>query len=347
MSLLSANETKAQTRRLWATCFGDSEDFMDIYFSEKYTDDVNVACEADGKIVAAAQLLPYRMKLFGQTARVGYLSGLATLPEARGKGHAAKVLRKAHRRLYKEGAVLSYLIPGNNGLRRFYEDCRHGAYWTAAYRKEEVLSATSPADESIAIDEPDEWGTDLFVFYKKATAHIPCMLHPSEGDFFAALSVCDLEGGHVLVARRKLRIVGLCLAVPGSDGCCAIRELKATDPDTEDALLLAAQRACGAEKAYHHAPRPGTEEGAAPYAMARVTHVEKFFKMVLHAYPELEMHIGIDGDLDIPENNGYYLLRGGKCTLTEDVPADIITPGGLAALFLSAIPTHIRMMLDE
>lgn len=347
MSLLSANETKAQTRHLWSTCFGDPEDFMDIYFSEKYTDDVNVACEAEGKIVAAAQILPYRMKLFGQTAHVGYLSGLATLPEARGKGYAAKVLHKVHRRLYKEGAPLSFLIPGNDGLRHFYEDYRHGAYWTASYRKEETLAATFPPSEGITVCEPDEWGTDLFVFYKKATAHIPCMLHPSEGDFFAALAACDLEGGHVLVARRKLRIVGLCLAVPGSGGRCAIRELKAATPDAENTLLLAARRACGADEAFHHAPVAGTDAGAAPYAMARVTHVEKFFKMVLHAYPELEMHIGIDGDFDIPENNGYYLLRGGKCTLTEDVPADIITPGGLAALFLSAIPTHIRLMLDE
>lgn len=347
MSLLSANETKAQTRRLWATCFGDPEDFMDIYFSEKYTDQVNVTCEADGIILSAAQILPYRMKLFGQTVRVGYLSGLATLPEARGKGCAAKVLHKVHRRLYKEGVPLCYLIPGNDGLRRFYEDYRHGAYWTAAYRKEETLAGTLPPDESITVDEPDEWGTELFVFYKKATAHIPCMLHPAEGDFFAALAACDLEGGHVLVARRKLRIVGLCLAVPGSDGHCTIRELKTTEPHAEKALLLAARRTCGADEARRHVPAAGTDSGATPYAMARVTHVEKFFKMVLHAYPEFEMHIGIDGDFDIPENNGYYLLRNGKCTLTEDVPTDIITPGGLAALFLSAIPTHISLMLDE
>lgn len=347
MSLLSANEIQAQTRHLWATCFSDPDEFLDIYFTEKYTHEANVTCEVGGRVVSAAQILPYRMKLFGQTARVGYLSGMATLPEARGNGHAAKVLQKVHRRLYKEGAVLSYLIPGDEGLRHFYEDYRHGAYWTAAYRKEEELAAMPVDNADISVSEPEEWGTDLFVYYKKATAQIPFMLHPAENDFFAALSACDLAGGHVLVARNKRRIAGLCLAVPEAGGRCAIRELKAAGADERNALLQAACRACGAERAYDRTPQPGTAEGAAPYAMARVTHVEKFLRMVLHAYPELEMHIGIDGDFDVPENNGYYLLRDGKCTLTSEVPADIVTPGGLAALFLAAVPTHIRLMLDE
>ena len=31
--LLSPDEIKEQTRQLWRTCFDDTEDFMDIYFS--------------------------------------------------------------------------------------------------------------------------------------------------------------------------------------------------------------------------------------------------------------------------------------------------------------------------
>ena len=35
--LLTPNEIKEQTRDLWRICFDDSEEFMDIYFQDKYT----------------------------------------------------------------------------------------------------------------------------------------------------------------------------------------------------------------------------------------------------------------------------------------------------------------------
>ena len=49
---LSDSEIKQQTRRLWETVFGDSQDFIDLYFSKKYTSAANMVRIEDGAVVA-------------------------------------------------------------------------------------------------------------------------------------------------------------------------------------------------------------------------------------------------------------------------------------------------------
>ena len=81
--------------------------------------------------------------------------------------------------------------------------------------------------------------------------------------------------------------------------------------------------------------------------MARVTNVMRFLECVVRAYPGFQLHIGVDHDFDIPENNGYYHVADGRVALTDERPDNIVTPGGLAAMLLGAYPVMVRMMLDE
>ncbi len=343
--LFTPEELKLQSRQLWKECFHDSDDFLDLYFEEKYRHDRAIALRSDGALVAAAHLLPYRMTFYGSVLHAGYISGLCVRPDHRGRGLAREILHRAHRELYRCGGTVSFLIPGSDELRRFYEEERHGAYWTATYRGEVSWSAGADvAAAGVQVERPDEWGTELYVYYRRHAADF--MLHPSPDDFFAALSLCDLEGGYVLVARRGRRVVGLCLAVRGADGRVQLRSC----PCDSDAVRACFVRyLCQAERVaevYGRPPVAGTAPGATPYAMARVVNVERFFRAVLRAHPDFELHIGVGGDADIPENNGYYLLGDGRLTLTDVRPAQIVTPGGLAALFLGALPFRMEMMLD-
>ena len=81
--------------------------------------------------------------------------------------------------------------------------------------------------------------------------------------------------------------------------------------------------------------------------MARVVNAERFLRTVLAAHQDFQIHIGVDGDLDVPENNGYYRIHGGRLEITDSKPESIVTPGGLAAMFIGAQPTYMEMMLDE
>lgn len=345
--LLTNEEIKQQTRELWKECFHDSEEFMDIYFDEKYSDDVNMVLTPDGKVAAALQLLPYRMTFYGLAQGAGYISGLATAENYRKQGLASQLLRTAHRRLYDQGAVLSFLIPGSEELRHFYEKAEHGAYWTSTFRKETEIKIEGEVEEKIEISQPEQWGHELYVFYRQHTADQLFMLHPGEEDFFAALETCDMEEGMVLVARRKRRVLGVCLVVKEKDGRCFLRSMIGVDKRVRDAFLHYIMTRFEVDKVFARVAVPGSAAGAVPYAMARVVNVEKLLQAVLAVYPTFQLHIGVDGDLDIPENNGYYFVDEGKVMITDKKPDSIVTPGGLAAMLLGAHPTTVEMMLDE
>lgn len=346
--LLSATEIKDQTRELWRTCFHDSEEFMDIYFNDKYTHDNNLTIRHNGKVIAAMQLLPYRFTFYGSVQHAGYVSGLGVIPEQRGKGYAANLLHEAHRRLFRQGATLSFLIPGDEGLRDFYRQPRHGSYWTAVHRKEMPLDVSGDGSfDKIEVTRPDEWGQDLYVFYRKLTTELPFMIHPSENDFFAALEAADLQDGYVLTAHRKRRLTGFCLAVKEADGRVFIRTLAITDTATRAAFVDYLCRTCGVDKVYRRFCLPGSLKDSKPYAMARVINVPKFLTSIAVPNPGFQLHIGIDGDLDIPENNGWYIIENGRVFVTDKRPDSIVTPGGLAAMFMAAQPIVMDLLLDE
>lgn len=346
--LLTPEEIKQQTRDLWRQCFDDSEDFMDIYFEDKYSDDNNLTIRRNGQVVAATQLLPYRLTFYGSVQHAGYVSGLATLPPFRHKGYASNLLAEAHRRLFKQGATLSFLIPQSDELRTFYEKPQHGAYWTAVYRRELPLDTShdGPFDK-IEVTRPDAWPQEIFVFYRRLTSQLPFMVHPSEDDFFAALQAADLGDACILVARRKHRMVGFCLAVREADGRVFVRTLAITETATRAAFVDYLCREYGVSQVYRRFCMPGSVKDAVPYAMARVVNVPRFLSGIATPNPGFQLHIGVDGDLHVPENNGWYVVENGRVRLTDEKPDSIVTPGGLAAMFMAAQPMVMDLLLDE
>ena len=131
---------KWQTRALWSLCFGDTEEFMKLYFTRKYTPERNSCLVRDGRVVAALQRLPYRMMFGGGVVPVAYVSGVCTQPECRGKGLMTELMGQAHRKMYADGCLFSLLIPADEGLFAFTIvlviilalrwHCRSGKYHT-------------------------------------------------------------------------------------------------------------------------------------------------------------------------------------------------------------------------
>lgn len=347
MELLTEEEIKRQTRELWKTCFHDSEDFLGLYFEDKYTSQNNFTLREQGRVVAACQMLPYRFTFYGNVLHSAYLSGLCTVPALRNRGLASRLVSNAHRRLYEQGAALSFLVPGDEALRHFYESERHGAYWTAAYRQEIRLEPAVAPDSATSVHASEEWGRELYVCYRRQTQKTAFMLHPGENDFFAALEDCANTGGKVLEARRRGSVCGLMLVAREKDGRCFAQELAAKDDSVTAALVAAAKEQLGASDIYFRAPCNGNAPAATPYAMARIINVRKFLSAIFAAYPGFELHVGVGNDFDIPENNGYYRLASGRVETTEERPDTVLTPGGLAALFLGAVPVRMPMLLDE
>lgn len=360
--ILSPEQLQTQTRQLWQLCFpNDSEDFLDIYFTDRYSTERNVTQRRDAQVIAATQVLPFRFNFAGKAIKAGYISGLCTHPDHRGKGLGSKVLHDAHRKMYAEGQLISFLIPGNDKLRKWYEKQNHGAYWTATHRLTVDVTPKNDFRPDLHLDilAEEEWGRDLWQYYNTFGGRHDYELKLDEAAFFAAIETHDLSGGKVVVARRRGKIVGFCLAIregkPLKSGKAStknfrglIRYMITTDEHTMRHLQYRAMQLLDVKEMAMQGGCPGKGfEQSRPYAMARIINVEAFLRFVGRIYPGLQLHVGIDGDLDIPENNGYYQLMDGQLTITDQRPDNIITPGGLAALFLGAQPVLMAMLLDE
>lgn len=346
--LLSDEEIKQQTRDLWRTCFHDTEEFMDIYFSEKYTPQNNHTLRHDGRVISALQALPYRLTFSGAVMHAAYLSGVATLPEYRGLGNASHLLYETHRELFRRDTAISFLIPADEEAAKFYQHPDRGGYAHAVWRKELPIDTSADGTfDDITVERPDEWGDDLYVFYRRMTSDIPFMFHPSEHDFFAAVEALDLEDGYVLTAHYKGRLCGVCLAVKEPNGKVYMRSLALCYAEVRAAFVDYLCRECGVEKVYRRFCLPQTEEGVAPYAMARIINVERFLQILAAKDRKAHWHLGIQGDAHLPENNGFYYVENGKVYVTNVETKNVLTPGGLASLFFGNNSLVMDLMLDE
>lgn len=117
-----ANEDTAPVvRQMWKTCFDDTDEFLDIYFSKKYKNE-NTLIYFEGDIAAASlQMLPYTINFYGENIPFAYLAGLCTLPQYRKRGYMAKLINEAHRIIADRNIHLAILIPAEEWLYGFYE----------------------------------------------------------------------------------------------------------------------------------------------------------------------------------------------------------------------------------
>ncbi len=346
MPFLNDEEVKRQTRDLWRTCFGDPEAFLDLYFTRKYTAQSNVCILHDDRVVSALQAFTYPMNFFGTVVRVGYLSGVATLPEHRGKGLATRIIAEAHRRLHKAGALFSLVIPADDGLFPFYE--RHGEYQTAVYRAETDVTDSTEADTgAYEVEEPQDEAREIYVCYRSIRRRTDLALCHDQASFFAALADWRLAGHTFCTVRQGGRLVGLCFARQGEEGTCQVAEALARTDDALDAMIAYVRRKYGAQKAVMKIGVSANAPDAQPYAMARVLDVPRFLRIAQQADPSLRLDVGIGGDRVCPDNNAFYHLADGRLSLTADVPPTVTTPGGLARMFLAGQAVQLKLMMDE
>ncbi len=103
--------------KLWHECFGDSREEIEAYFDIHFTEQNMLVVHADGKIVSMASFLPARLKWMDKSFPARYVYAVATLPEYRKKGYAAKILEYAKEK-YRMPLALQ---PENDALKEYYK----------------------------------------------------------------------------------------------------------------------------------------------------------------------------------------------------------------------------------
>lgn len=124
-------------RRLWKQAFGDSDAFLDSFFSAGFSPDRCRQLTLDGKLAAAL----YWFDCSWEGKPIAYLYAVATDPAYRGRGLCRALMEDTHRHLLDLGYQGSLLVPGSPALFRLYEKL---GYHTCSHIREFTCDAAEP-----------------------------------------------------------------------------------------------------------------------------------------------------------------------------------------------------------
>ncbi len=123
-----------ELKELWKEAFGDSDAFLDVFFTKVYSKDRTRIQRTDGKISSA--LYFFNCEFNGK--KIAYLYAIATKKEFRNRGLCNALMKDTHTHLKELGYAGAILCPASDSLFGFYEKM---GYKTCAYIDEEEAYA--------------------------------------------------------------------------------------------------------------------------------------------------------------------------------------------------------------
>ena len=111
-------------KNLWRLAFGDSEAFIDCFFSTAYAPERCQSITLEGRLAAAL----YWLDASFQGQKFAYLYAVATHPDFRSRGLCRDLMADTHAHLAQLGYDGTLLMPAEAGLRQMYrkmgyQDC--------------------------------------------------------------------------------------------------------------------------------------------------------------------------------------------------------------------------------
>ena len=125
-----------QLKALWKNVFGDTDEYISLFFEKRFTPSQCVAAISGGKVVGMLFLLPFDLVCGNERYSGRYIYAVATHPDHRRQGIREAMLSFAHKKAASEGAALSALVPANDPLFDYY---RKRGFETEFYKKQLTL----------------------------------------------------------------------------------------------------------------------------------------------------------------------------------------------------------------
>jgi GNAT superfamily N-acetyltransferase len=108
-------------KEIWKLCFGDSDRYIDFYYSNRYQETETVLLLEDQEICSMLTMLPIRILApTKQTFKAAMLYAIATHPQHQNRGFASQVIDFTHQSLKEEKKSFSVLVPAEKHLINFY-----------------------------------------------------------------------------------------------------------------------------------------------------------------------------------------------------------------------------------
>lgn len=334
-----------KVKELWKRCFNDSDEFTDMYFRLRYSNDVNIAIRSGEEVIAALQILPYPMTWGEKEIKTGYISGACTHPDYRNRGVMRELLSQAFARMQHDGTVISTLIPATPWLFGYYAD----AGYAPVFRHAATLftaSETTAMHETVVLQRIDGYQEDAYRYLDRKLRERPYCIQHTEADFHVILADLQLSGGSIYTLNQGNKIAALTIVYPAADGWYA-GETVAETPDMYSLLLQLVCRQSHIPSIRVITP-PVAGQASQALGMARIINAKAMLQHYAALHPELEMNIALT-DPQLSVNNGYYYLNNGKCmNSAKRLPGRhlALTIGELAEKILSPSAPYMSLMLN-
>lgn len=239
---MDTEKVKEGMMRLWKETFGDSDEYVSLIFEKYFNPGLIAFHEENDEIKSALLGIPYDFESHnGETLTGLYLCGLATKKNIQNRGLMSRLLEKINGQAKEKGFDFTFLIPADEGMRRYYSD---RGYHDSFYVKKDyyVRGHDFKSEDSLSIGEFRSKDTpELLEFlktygnksYEKNNSYY--LLH-SVKDWETVLEETLISNEPVVVGRANDTICAVAFCKE-SEKTTEVKKLITQEPKHQDALL--------------------------------------------------------------------------------------------------------------
>jgi len=309
-----------KARKIWKTCFQDTEEEINFYFT-KHFQETQWKYRGEGDtILSSLHANPYSVKIQDTISSYPYLVGVATLPEYRGQGHMTKLLFEEMLQFRKQGSDFCFLLPINPMIYRGFGF----EYFSGReeYTFDISLLSSFPKNSSTTIVELTkenlkEYWEDWKRIY--SIAMLPYTFHEVR-DFHSFENLweeTELSQGKVYLFYQNTRPAAY-LIMHVKEDCIHIREFLGTNREAYSSMFYFLKSFQEYYSKIHISSPENShlgfflenqlkvEKKSSPHFMGRILDVKLFLQKCQISAPEITIFIE---DPVLFENTGYYTLN--------------------------------------
>lgn len=294
---LSQNEHE-KTRKLWEKIFvEDTKEFLDYYYSVKTELNEIYVVEDENELIAMLQLNPYELRVNQKSYPANYIVAVATDERYRKRGMMASLLKAAMKEMYDRKEPFTFLMPAAEAI-----------YYPFDFRfiykqgQSTVFGKNEKQDDLEIVYAEEKDCAEIAVFTNRFLNEYQVVARRDEGYYKTLIAEQKSESGGIVMVKRGNTLVGVFCYAKGEQ--YEIREPLFLDAaDFECAVYEVTQNEREAVKCIAYG-----NEKIVPIIMARLLHLETFFKSLI-LKEEVDFFVKIQDSL-LQENDGVFHIAG-------------------------------------
>ncbi len=118
--LIDVKDYRRSLKALWSDTFGDSDEYINLFFDYDYTPAECFAEIKNGEVISVLYLLKGFIRAYGEEYEGRYLYAAATAESYRGQGIMSKLIKEAQDYAKENKLAFISLLPADEGLYGYY-----------------------------------------------------------------------------------------------------------------------------------------------------------------------------------------------------------------------------------